>query len=109
MTRTIGNIVKLPTRTLSPSKPSRRKRPDEWRAINRSARVKDGRAVLLAVADPQRAGELLVIEGYWCTNMCAWWAANCAQGLPGCDPLRDIYGEPKAWMPMPAPPYKEVA
>jgi hypothetical protein len=102
-----ANIIQLRPKKAVRSKPSRRKKPDEWRAINRSTRVKDGRALLLAVPAPRRPGELLVIEGYWCTRTGTWWAANCARGLPGCDPLRDIYGDPM--MPMPAPPRKEAA
>ena len=99
---------------LKPRKPARRKqpcrkKPDEWRAINRSHKVKDGRPLLLAVPDPRRPGKHIVVEGYWCANTQAWWPANWASGLPGCDPLRDVYGEPTMWMPMPAPPMQEAA
>lgn len=93
----------------SKRKQSPRKAPDEWRAINRSAKVKDGRPVLLLVPDPRKDGDVLVVEGYWCTATQAWWLANCAAGLPGCDPVRDVYGAPTMWRPMPAPPEQHQA
>jgi hypothetical protein len=92
-----------------PRKQSPRKSPDEWRAINRSAKVKDGRSVLLAVPDPRKAGELLVVEAYWDVKTKAWWAANCAAGLPGCDPIADTYGAATMWRPMPDPPVQHEA
>jgi hypothetical protein len=104
-----GKVIELRPKQARRKTPSRRKGRDEWRAINRSHKVKDGRSLLLTVPSPRKAGELLVIEGYWCTGTHAWWAANCAPELPGCDPLRDVYGEPKMWMPMPAPPLEEAA
>jgi hypothetical protein len=92
-----------------PRKVAKRKGPDEWRAINRAARVKDGRSVLLAVPDPRRRGGLTVIEAYWCVKTRTWWPANCASGVPGCEPVADTYGEPAQWMPMPAAPFKQAA
>jgi hypothetical protein len=97
------------TKAKKPRKQSPRKSPDEWRAINRSAKVKDGRSVLLAVPDPRKPGELLVIEAYWDVKTKAWWAANCAAGLPGCDPIADVYGAPTMWRPMPEPPMQHEA
>ena len=105
----VTNIVELKTRKPAKRKQSRRKAADEWRAINRAARVKDGRSVLLAVPHPRRAGELLVIEGYWCTATKAWWPANCASGVPGCEPISDMYGAPVKWMPMPPAPALQIA
>lgn len=94
---------------LTPAKPKRktpqrRKGPDEWRAINRSFRVKDGRSLILAVPDPRRPGEHIVGEAYWHVETAAWWWANTAPGVPGCDAIEDVYGAPEAWMPMPSAP-----
>jgi hypothetical protein len=89
---------------------SRRKKPDEWRAINRSHRVKDGRALILAVPNPRRPGNFIIGEGYWCRRTGAWWWANTAHGLPGCDAITDIYDMTGAmWMPMVLPPVREAA
>jgi hypothetical protein len=102
------NVVELKSKKRKPAA-KRRKGPLEWRAINRSARVKDGRSVLLAVPAPRKRGELLVIEAYWDVHTKAWWPANCASGVPGCEPAADTYGEPTMWMPLPAPPMKMAA
>lgn len=105
-----NKVIDIATRkSHKPVTKSRRKRPDEWRSISRSARVKDGRSVLLAVPDPRRAGALLVIEAWWCITSRAWWPANCASGVPGCEPVVDTYGAPTQWTPMPAPPLKTAA
>jgi hypothetical protein len=100
-----ANVISLkPKRKPARRQQSRRKKPDEWRAINRSHRVKDGRSVLLAVPAPRKPGELLVIEAYWCTATRAWWPANCASGVPGCEPVSDMYGDAVQWMPLPPAP-----
>lgn len=94
---------------VSPAKPARktpqrRKAPDEWRAINRAHRVKDGRPLILAVPDPRRPGEHIIGEGYWHAQAKSWWWANTAPGLPGCAAIDDLVGTPEAWMPMPSAP-----
>jgi hypothetical protein len=104
-----GQVVELRSKKTRRKTQSRRKKPDEWRAINRSHKAKDGRALLLAVPAPRRPGKLVVVEGYWCGQTHAWWLANTAPGLPGCDAIADVYGEPEMWMPMVQPPMREAA
>lgn len=105
----MSKVVRRVPKAKKPRKQSVRKGPMDWRAINRAHRVKDGRSVLLCVPHPRRAGELQVIEGWWCKTTKAWWPANCSAGLPGCEPIADTYGEPLRWCPMPPPPVLEMA
>lgn len=82
---------------------SRRKAPWEWRALNRSHKVKDGRALLLAVQDPRRPGHYVIGEAYWHVEARAWYWANTAPSVAGCDPISDVYELAGGmWMPMPA-------
>jgi hypothetical protein len=104
------NVVQLRLKPATKRKPSRRKKADEWRALNRSHKVKDGRAVLLAIKDPLKPGQWITGQGYWCARTKAWWWANCAAGVLGCDPIADILDLAGAcWMPMPAAPLLEHA
>ena len=86
-------------------KPSKRKGADEWRALNRSHRVKDGRALLLAVPDPRRPGNFIIGEAYFHVAAGAWFWANTSPDLPGCDAITDVFNMTGAlWMPMVSPP-----
>jgi hypothetical protein len=103
------NVVQLPVKPRK-RKASPRKRPDEYRALNRSHKVRDGRPLILAVPDPRRLGSFIIGEGYWCTRTGAWFWANTAYGLAGCDSINDIYDLTGAqWMPMPRAPLREAA
>jgi hypothetical protein len=103
-------VIAMPRRKPTKRKQSRRKRADEWRALNRSFKVRDGRPLLLAIKDPLKPGRWITGQAYWCTRTKAWWWANCAAGVPGCDPISDIYDLTGAqWMPFPPAPMLEAA
>lgn len=97
-----GKVVELRPKKTARRSQSRRKAPWEWRALNRSHKVKDGRALLLAVQDPRRPGHYLIGEAYWSTEGKGWYWANTAPGLAGCFAIADVYDLAGGmWMPMP--------
>jgi hypothetical protein len=103
----MAKIIKL--RPARKDKP-RRKRADEWRALNRSHKVKDGRQLILAIRDPRRPGERLIGQGYWHAKVGGWWWANTGPDLPGCDAINDVYDMTGAsWCPMPVMPIMPMA
>lgn len=70
----------------------------------------NGRALLLAIPDRRPPGGFIIGEGYWCTLPRAWWWANTATGLPGCDAITDVLDMTGGmWMPMVQPPMREAA
>lgn len=85
----------------APAPKRRRKGPTEPRAMSRAHKVKDGRSVLLIFRPVPGSEKLTVHEGYFDTVSGAWWLANMAPSLPGCDPAEDLLGAPQAWLPMP--------
>jgi len=88
-----------------PAKKAKRKRPDEWRALNRSHRVRDGRALILAIRDPRRPGSFIIGEAYFHVATDAWFWANTSPDLPGCDAIADVLDLTGAlWRPMVQPP-----
>lgn len=108
MAKTARVIELRPRKTRQPAK--RRKAADEWRAINRAARVKDGRPVLLAIRDPRKPGAWVTGQAYWHVAVGGWWWSNTGPEIRGTDSISDVYELAGAqWMPMPPAPAKLAA
>ncbi len=104
----MGKVVKLKTAKRKPT--TKRKAADAWRALNRSHKVKDNRALIIAIKDPRRPGEWITGQAYWSISAKSWWWANTSPDLPGCDAISDVYDLTGAlWMPMPPAPIAKAA
>ncbi len=87
-------------------KPARkRKAPDEWRAMNRAAKVKDGRPVMLAF-DNDGGDDFILVPCYWHPKTKQWWPLHTGPELPNFDPAEMLYGDPRFWRPFPDKPVR---